>query len=332
MKKVLLGILGIVVVLVIIGFFLPSTIEVSKSISINAPAANAFDEVNNLEKWNNWSYWNDLYKDDMKQTFGDVRSGVGGWYSWEGKEAGTGKITITESIPDKSVQADLNFMDQGTAKAWYNFEPEDEGTKLTMGFSSDLGWNPMMRWVGLLLIKPEMNKSFDFSLDKLKTLAEAKPVFTVAISEETVSPISYISVSTTMSPKDPAAISAQMATMYGELMAVLTKAKVEMTGAPFALYPSYSEESMEMVCALPVAPDAKLPTKYKVSQTAGGKIVKGIHKGDYTTMMDTHMQIDKYINSKKLELIGAPYEVYLTDPMEVKDTAQWVTEICYPIK
>lgn len=332
-KKILIGIVGVIVVLLIIGFVLPGKIEVSKSISINAPASYAFEEINNLENNPKWSYWNNLYKDNMTVAYGDIKSGVGAISEWDGSESGKGKMTITESVPDKSIKMDLDFMEHGTAKSWYTFEPDGEGTKITTGFATDMGMNPLGRWMGVFM-KPEMEKAFDYNLNKLKELAEAKPKFAIAITEEETKSISYIGISSTMSYEDMSAISAQMGKSYGELMGALGKAKIEMIGPAFALFPKWDEatKQMEVVCAVPVATDAKVPAKYKVMQTGGGKAVKAIHKGDYYKLKETHDQINQYIAFKKLEINGAPWEVYITDPMTEKDTAKWVTEVYYPIK
>ncbi len=333
LKKILIGIVGVAVVLLIIGFVLPGKMEISKSISIKAPAAYAFEEINNLENNPKWSYWNNLYKDNMTVAYGDIKSGVGAISEWDGSESGKGKMTITESIPDKSIKMDLDFMEQGTAKSWYTFEPDGEGTKITTGFTTDMGMNPIGRWMGVFM-KPEMEKAFDYNLNKLKEIAEAKPKFSVDISEETTNPVSYVGISTTMSFEDENAIGAQMGKSYGELMGVLGKAKVEMTGPAFALYPKWDEatKQMEMVCALPVAEGAKVPAKYKVMQTTGGEAVKAVHMGDYHKLKETHDQVNQYIAFKKLEIVGAPWEVYVTDPMVEKDTAKWVTEVYYPVK
>lgn len=332
MKKILIGLLVVIILLIVAGFFFPRHIEITRSMTIHAPAMNAFEEVNNLEKWDRWSYWNNLYKDDMKVVYGDVRSGVGGNYSWDGEESGKGKVTITESVPYSTIKADLDFMEQGTAKAWYLFDEKGDSTEVTMGFGSDMGANPLMRWVGALLLKPEMTKAFDYNLAKLKELAEAKPRYSVEITEETMEPVTYVGILTTMSPKDLIAVSAQMAKSYGELAGVLAKAKVPLTGHPFSIYPKYSDTSMDMVCALPVPATAKLPAKYKVTQTGGGKVVKAVHKGDYYKLQATHDALNKYITDNKLEYNGPAGEIYVTDPGVVKDTAQWITEVYYPVK
>lgn len=330
-KKILFILLSIIVLLVIVGFFLPGKIEVSRSIAVNAPAEYAFEEIDNLDNWEKWSYWNTL-DPEMKMEFGEKHSGVGAFYSWDGPETGKGKMTITESTPATSIKADLDFMEQGTAKSWYTFEPENEGTKVTMGFSTDFGMNPLMRWMGVTVFRSEMNKAFDYNLSKIKELAEAKPRFSVKITEETTAPVNYIGLTHTMSPKDLSAVGAQMGKMYGELMGALQKSKVELAGHPFCLFPKYSEESMDMVCALPVGENAKVPAKYKVMQNPGGKAVKAVHTGAYEKLETTHNEINKYLAFKKMEISGAPWEVYITDPAAEPDTAKWITEVYYPVK
>ena len=165
---------GIIVVLVIVGFILPRKMTVTHSVIISAPDSIVFEEINNLERHGAWSYWDSLFKDNMKVTYGDVKSGVGAVYMWEGEESGKGKMTITESIPYKSVKMDLDFMEQGTAKTWYTFESEGNNTKVTTGIEADMGMNPLMRILGTLLMKPEMMKAFDYNLSHLKKIAERK--------------------------------------------------------------------------------------------------------------------------------------------------------------
>jgi effector-binding domain-containing protein len=329
-KKILIVTLAIIVLLLIIGFVLPSKIDVSSSVNVNAPPVYAYDEVNDLRNWPNWSYWHSI-DSAMKITYGEVTSGSGASYSWVAKD-GPGSLTFTENDPGKSIKFDLQFMENGdAAKGWYTFEPDGEGTKLSCGFQFDHGLNPLSRWFGKLLVEPEMKRAFEHELSEIKKRAEAKPRFTVAISEENVSPVPYVGISTTMSPQDPVAIGAQMAKSYGELMTALSKAKVAVTGYPFALYPSFSETSMEMVCSLPVAADAKVP-RYTVMQSYGGKAVKGVHVGSYNNLENTHEQLNQYIGMKKMEIAGAPWEVYVTDPAMEKDTAKWITEVYYPVK
>jgi effector-binding domain-containing protein len=330
-KKILLGLAIVLVLFVAIAFVLPSKLDVTQSISIQAPASYVFEEVNDLKNWKKWSYW-ETQDTTIKTTYSEPSAGVGAKSSWTSAD-GPGSMTITESQENAAVKFDLMFVEEGdAAKGYYTLEEKDGETTVTVGFFLDCGMNPVLRWIALLMIKPEIEKSFDYQLPKLKEIAEAKPKFTVDITEVNVEPFFYVGISTTMSPQDPAAITAQMGKSFEELTTMLAKAKVEMQGHPFCLYPSFSETSMEMICALPVPEGAKLPSRYSVKSVEQTLAVKAIHMGDYAKMMDTHIQIDQYVKLKKMEMTGAPWERYLTDPYEVRDTAQWVTEIYYPVK
>lgn len=328
-KKILLVLAGLIVLLLLIGFVLPAKLEVSKSFSIKAPAGAVFEEINDLKRWEAWQYWNTL-DPEMKIAYSENTIGAGASYSWQGPKLGDGNLAIEESTPDKSVAIKMDF-GGSPATALYTLEPESESTKLTFNFANDQGMNPIGRWINVAM-KSEIEKSFDYAGEKIKAIAEAKPKFTYVITEETTPTISYVGLMHTMSPQDPAAISAQMAKMYTELENMLKKSKVEITGYPFALYPEFTEESMDMICAMPIAADAKLPAKYKVETTTGGNAIKGIYKGDYSNLMALHLELDQYLKYKGLTMNGAPMEVYVTDPMLEKDTSRWITEIYYPVK
>lgn len=331
-KKILIGLVGLLCILVLVGFLLPGQIEISQSITANAPAEYAFEEVDNLENHPKWSYWNSIYT-EMTTSYGDLRKGVGAVSSWSGEESGDGSMTITESVANSSIKFDLNFMEDGTAKSWYTFEPDGEGTKITTGFLVDFGMNPIGRWMGVFM-KPEMNKAFDYNLSKLKELAEAKPKFTVPLSTEQTNAVSYIGITSTMSFDDLQNMDKQMSKSYTELMGVLAKAKIEMVGSPFCIYNEWNEETKQtnFTCAIPVPEGAKLPAKYVIQKTSGGQAVKGINYGSYENLESTHGQIEKYIDFKGLQIIGAPWEIYVTDPEMEKDTTKWITEVYYPVK
>lgn len=328
-KKILFTIAGLIVLLVLIGFVLPAKLEVSKSVTIHAAAPAVFEEINDLERWEKWQYWNTL-DPDMKITYGEKKVGTGASYSWTGPELGEGTLSLSESIPDKSIAISMDF-GGSPANGFYSLEPDGENTKLNFNFSSDAGMNPIGRWINLF-IKGEIEKSFEYAGEKIKGIAEAKPTFTHVFTEEDVPSVSYVGLTTTMSPKDQAAISAQAGKMFTELDNMLKKAKVAITGYPFCLYPKYTEESMDMVCAFPVAADAKVPAKYKVRQTEGGLAVKGVHQGSYDKLQTIHNEIASYIKYKNLTENGVVWEVYVTDPMMEKDTAKWITEVYYPVK
>ena len=330
-KKILIGLAVIIVALILAGFLLPSATVIDKSVVIKAPANYVFEELNDLKNWPRWSYWNSI-DPEMKTTFSEPSLGAGAHYTWDGPHTGKGKLTITASEPDRSLACSVAFSESGAGITTHTLEPGKDGVTLVSNFTYEHGMNVISRWMGLIFISGEVSKAMDYEGAKLKELAEAKPRFSVSISEVEVPATHYIGLSHTMSTQDPAAIAAQMSKMYGELMGALAKTKTAMTGPPFCLYPRFDDTSMDFIAALPVGADAKLPAKYKMMQTTGGPAVKAIHLGDYKALESTHNQLNQFITWRKLEINGAPWEVYITDPEVEKDTAKWVTEVYYPVR
>ncbi len=332
-KKIAIGLIGLIVILLLIGFALPGTYDLTKSVWINASSESIAEEIDNLERWPAWSYWNTL-DPSMETTYGDKKSGQGASYSWKGNsKVGEGKLVITESSPTK-ISADLFFMqDDNPSKADYLLETSGDSTKLTISFHTEFGMNPIMRWMGLLMFPSEMNKAFDFNLAHLKELAEAKPKFSVSINEVATQVLYYIGINTTMSFENQDAVNKQMEKSFDELYSVCGKAKVDITGPPFCLYTRWDEQKkeMDMICAVPVSADAKLPANYPIRKNEAGFAIKATHHGSYNTMQTTHEDLARYVQYKKLQEQGPVMEVYLTDPTQEPDTSKWITEIYYPI-
>lgn len=330
LKKILIAIVGLIVLILLIGLALPSHLDVSSTETIEARPATVFGQVNELKNWPAWSYWNTL-DPDMKVIYGEPTAGTGASYSWTSTTMGDGNLTITNSISDSLVEINLDFLDMGTASASYALTPTGNGTSITGQFSSNYGFNPVARWMGLLLMKSEIEKSFDYSLSKIKTIAESGAVYSIDISEVELSTTNYIGVSRTLDPRNMTAVNEAMGQMFSELTAALNRSKVDIDGPAFALFPSYSDSSMQVIAALPVEAGSALPAKYPMQSTQGGLMVKGVHIGPYMGLSDSYSQIDKYMSVNNLKAAGAPMEVYLTDPSVEPDTSKWVTEIYFPV-
>ncbi|HET9053409.1 MAG TPA: GyrI-like domain-containing protein, partial [Cyclobacteriaceae bacterium] len=334
LKKILIGLAILVLALVLIGFLLPGEIQISRSASIHASAENVFEEINDLKKWQEWQYWNTL-DPNMQLTYGEKTAGTGASYSWKGNsQVGEGTITITESIPHKSVASDLAFAGSDPAKALYTIEERGDSVALTMTVDLKLGANPAMRWMGLFM-KGHMNSAFDYGLNNIKQRAEAKPRLSADISEVSTPAFSYVGLeSAGVDATNSDAVNAQMAKAFTQIADDLNKAKVQITGAAFCIITRWDDatKQMDMICGFPVDEKAKVPARYKIQQVPAGQAVKAVHRGDYATMEATHNAIMQYIEMKTLSMTGAPWESYLTDPMIEKDTAAWVTEIYYPVQ
>ena len=54
--------------------------------------------------------------------------------------------------------------------------------------------------------------------------------------------------------------------------------------------------------------------------------------GSYDQTPAGHKAADDFIQKNGKKVVGAPWEIYVTDPMVEKDPKKWLTEICYPVE
>lgn len=336
LKIIGLSLLGLLVLLLIVSFFLSSKIHVERSIVVNAAPEVVFDQVNNLKNWKAWSPWMAM---DPKavMTFGEPTAGTGAFYTWKGPEAGEGKMTITASEPYKKIDTEVDFGELGISTAAYTLEPAESGTKLTWGFDLDMGMNPLKKFGGLF-IKGMLEKQFDQGLGKIKEIAESAPAPAaesnwkgrVAKVEQVYTLRSnYLAVHDTASVST---ISGKLGKAYGMIGEAIGKQKLEVSGAPFAIYYSESNTNFEFDAAIPVKKAGKAAGKVKPGEFIEGNAVMVEFYGDYRQTPMAHEAADKYMKEKGKQSVGPPWELYETDPGVEKDTAKWLTKVYYPIK
>lgn len=173
LKRLLVGLVALVLLVVVVSFFLPGKAMVARSISIAAPPETVFPLINDLKRSNDWSPW--VARDPgMAQTFEGPEQGVGQKVTWQSAnpEVGSGNQEIIESVENERVGVALDFGDMGTAIAGFTLEPVDDGTKLTWDFETELGYNPIARYMGLMFDK-WIGADYETGLANIKKLAES---------------------------------------------------------------------------------------------------------------------------------------------------------------
>lgn len=136
MKKILLGIVVVVVVLVLgvvaVAMTKPTHYHVVRSATLKADPATVFAKIDDLHAFPSWSPWQKL-DPAMQTTYSGAERGVGAVYEWKGnKDAGEGRMSITESVPNEHVAMKLEFLKPfaSTATVALKLAPEGEGTKV----------------------------------------------------------------------------------------------------------------------------------------------------------------------------------------------------------
>jgi len=169
--KVLKYLVGIVVVLLAVGFLLPSGYSAQRSVTVNAPAEKVFPLVANQKEWKRWSVWNQR-DPNMVMAYSGPEAAAGSKWSWKSKSEGNGGMEWSAVEPNKRVGFILTMEGMTPASGDLKFAPDGAGTKVTWTMNGDAGMNPVFRWFGLFMDKM-VGPDFDAGLQNLKKLAEA---------------------------------------------------------------------------------------------------------------------------------------------------------------
>lgn len=152
LKKIVIGLVVVVVALVVIGFLLPAKVNVERSVVVNAPADQVYPWLCDFEKTQSWSPWAERDPNVANQYTGTpCTAGHKNTWKSEHDQVGNGSQEIAAVKPNERVDTHLEFEGQGGADAYFILTPEGEGTKVTWGFDSDMGSNPIGRWMGLMM-------------------------------------------------------------------------------------------------------------------------------------------------------------------------------------
>ncbi len=173
MLKWIAGIVLALVALFVAGaYLLPSSVTTERTVLIEAPPDRVYARLIDLKKFTDWSPWAKL-DPDAQYTFEGTPEGPGQVMKWSSthEQVGSGSQEIMEATPNENIKVALDFGDMGTARSWYTLKPEGAGTQVTWGFATDLGNNPLMRWMGIKF-DDWIEADFDRGLASLKQVVE----------------------------------------------------------------------------------------------------------------------------------------------------------------
>lgn len=171
-KWLLVIVVGLVIIFLAGAYALPRSVTVERTAVIAAAPEQVFPYVNSMQRTEEWSPWLSL-DPNTKLTYSGPEEGVGNRLEWSSdhESVGSGTQEITASVPNEHVETALDFGPMGTATAYFNLEEKGDGTEVTWGLVSNLGNNPIARWMGLMLDR-WVGADYEKGLANLTAVAE----------------------------------------------------------------------------------------------------------------------------------------------------------------
>lgn len=169
--KIVKYLIGLMVLLLAIGFLMPATYSAQRSIVINAPADKVFPLLTNVKEWKRWTVWNQR-DPNMQLIYSGPDSGVGAKLAWKSKSEGNGAMEFTAAEANKRLAYSLQMEGMTPAPGDITLTPAGNGTKVIWTMNGDAGMNPLFRWVGFFMDKL-VGPDFEAGLANLKKIVEA---------------------------------------------------------------------------------------------------------------------------------------------------------------
>ena len=104
-----------------------------------------------------------------------------------------------------------------------------------------------------------------------------------------------------------------------------------MAGPPYVRYIGMGPGEMTIEAGAPLANAAPGSGDVEAGELPGGSVVVAVHGGAYDQLHATYAESERWMAEHGLTPAGPPWESYLTDPSKHPDTADWRTEIYWPI-
>lgn len=327
--RIIMWVLLIAAVFVAAAYFLPQKVYVERELEIQANKQIVFNQINDLHHWIKWSKWT-MIDPEMEINYFNHGIGESGGYEWksDNENVGTGRLQIIESVKYDSIVVEMDFMKEGTARSRFKFIETESGTFVNWNLIYDVGYNPLARWMGLMMDK-FIGPDFEESLKNLNTVCEVqKEEKTFQIEISRLSEFYYVSLKEKVAP---AIISEKMGEMYARITNFIQTRGLETTGMPYSVYDEMGENGIDLECGIPVNKAIESELNFNTGKMESKKCAVLYYFGDYSQLEKGHTEIQQWINRHKYKLAGSPMEIYVTDPGTEPNPDNWQTNIYYPI-
>lgn len=313
------------------------TYNIQDSAVIEAPAEVVFNKVNDYKNWEEWGPWK---KEDPSITFtyAEKTSGEGASYSWEGEMGGAMKTT--KVIPNKEIEQDLTLYTpagERNPKVYWKFEEVPNGTKVTWGM---MGEHPLVDKIYYSLsgfdFEEAMHKMNKTGLDGIATaVAEDMKQYSINVDGITQYGGGYYMYTTSVAKQSE--INEKMAPMMTEVESFINTNNLNTAGNPFTLFNEIDSQNKTVIFSTAV------PVREKVITPEGSPVVCGYMepvtavkitlKGNYDYLSEAYLKGRKFIEENKhtIDSNKKMFEVYITNPEETPNPADWITEIYIPV-
>lgn len=328
--EILISLILVALFFVGLGFMLPSTAYIERSIDVERPLIHVYDTLNSNRRYTEWAPWK-LVDPKVQFTPSMTTEGVGTGVSWTSnhKDLGNGEQEITAAalqLEGETRSATIDYRLRpapglnGTSRI--TIKPADIGVKVIWSFQTNFGADLVARYRGLYL-DGRLGDEMQVGLARLKGLVESSLYardyadIEVDVLDQPVRRLLVLGASATSYEEGrPPDVAVARDEALEKLGAFLKRAKVEAAGFPMFAITSREVYTVSFDVMVPVPADAniKVPDDMQLLELPAGKAVVARHIGNRLVSNVTQEKARGFMFMRKLEADGRHLEEFLSDP------------------
>ncbi|MDB5271780.1 MAG: hypothetical protein JWO58_147 [Chitinophagaceae bacterium] len=139
---------------------------------INNSATGIYPYLNTINRWPEWTILNKSKDATILYNFSGPERGIGGTMTFDGEKLGNGKITITDSERDHSLNFEVKLNEEKvTIHGNILLEPKSSGTDVSITMEGDVGFHLVNRYI-ILMMDQVIGPILEENLQNLQSLTE----------------------------------------------------------------------------------------------------------------------------------------------------------------
>lgn len=324
--------LAVVAVIVAAGMVYLATLDgefrVRRSLEIDAPVGQVFAAIVDFKSWPMWSPWL-MHEADARIDYSDDYQAEGGYYSWDGKVVGAGRLSHESIQPHRRIQQRIEFLRPFKSVNQVNWEFEERDGKTVVTWEM-VGRMPFLFRFMTKRMEPMIGRDYDLGLALLNGyLNAAAPHPTLAfVGRETLEDFSYWAV-----PCNGNLRQLEAARRSG--IEALNAAAKGATGLAFTLYHDQDALASKYTAEIGIPVGERTPlSNYSRREFTGGEYFKMTLRGDHRFIplawyaLESHCRMHKI----KLDRQRPALEIYHGEADDSKDSNQLLTALYIAIR
>lgn len=319
-------ILFLVIIILLAGVFIPKSASFESKVDIKANPTLVFDQIAALKNWENWLPG--LLNDSLKNPeYGQQIAGKGAMCRWDSPKAGGIVVKIDEIEENKSIKGNIDLGSFGLVSCLFSLKEEKNGSQLKLNYSiSDIGY--FERYF-VLLFRPKVFQNLDYTLRKIKAVAEELRLSRISDPEIVETPAMVImAVLDTTESKN---FIADRDKSIQQIKVYLERRKLEASGDPVTIYFSRNSDGKVIYASGYPIPFRTWGWKeYVCLEIEGGKAASVTHWGDLTSDKPFDA-LTAFLGQNTMKADSFCWETIQVSAQNTPDTSLWQKQLFHPI-